>query len=61
MVDPLGGIILLSSLIYVFCIYIGYYILEDFNGIIAGTAVATATLYLLRNLILGAVTGVVSG
>lgn len=53
MVEPLAVFTLITSSILVIGSFLGYYIFENFTGIIIGIAGSTAFNYLFRNLILG--------
>lgn len=61
MVDPLGMFTLVVAALFVISIYIGYYIFEDFTGIIFGVAAATATSFILRSFWLGLASKMVGG
>lgn len=53
MIDALGIFTIFVSMIFVSLIWIFLYFLEDFSGVIAGSAAATAVVFMLRKIILG--------
>lgn len=61
MVDPLGVFTIIVATLFIAGIYLGYYIFEDFTGIVFGIASATATAYILRSFWLGLASKMVSG
>lgn len=61
MVDPIGIFVLLVAGFFMSGIFIGFYIFEDFTGLIIGVALATAVSYLGRSIWLGLASNVVGG
>lgn len=53
MVDAFGSFVILSAFVFTSGVFVGYYLYEDFDGIMLGVIGATAFLYLMRELLLG--------